>query len=130
MTEFIISETDDGFEYPSYKDPGDILVRVGDPNVPKTWEVLDYDSGSSCFYMDELGFRYLFEEYWSDLFEAHPPGVYVIEGSTGAYFRGDGWTTDDDAEFYPGTIRPATDDEIRGEGLGPTIDPENDDDDA
>lgn len=119
MTEFV---------YPSYQTPGDILVRVDDPADPKTWEVLDYDDASVCFYISEFGFPFMFEHEWSDMFEEHPPGVYVIEGTTGTYRRGDGWTIDDDVDFYPGAIRPATEDEIRGEGLGPNIDPEGSED--
>lgn len=42
---------------------------------------------------------------------AHGEGWYVIQSVTGAYFKGDGWMTDDDSEIYLGEIRPATDEE-------------------
>lgn len=41
------------------------------------------------------------------------PGWFVVEGITGHYHKGDGWTTDDDMDFYHTGIRPATDDEIK-----------------
>jgi len=44
-----------------------------------------------------------------------PPGEgwFVIENVTGHYSKGDGWTTDDDMEFYFTGVRPATEDEIK-----------------
>lgn len=36
------------------------------------------------------------------------PGVYIIEGVTCTFFRGDGWTTDDDVAFDFLCVRPAT----------------------
>jgi hypothetical protein len=44
-----------------------------------------------------------------------PPGewgFYVVEDVTGVYTRGDGWTTDDDMDFYHGEVRPATNEEV------------------
>ena len=44
-----------------------------------------------------------------------PPrdGYYVMENATVTYYRGDGWTTDDDAELDGDPIRPARFYEIR-----------------
>lgn len=39
-------------------------------------------------------------------------GIFVAEDITGVYTRGDGWTTDDDMDFYFGPVRPATIEEI------------------
>lgn len=39
-------------------------------------------------------------------------GWYVVEGVTGHYTRGDGWTTDDDMDYYYESMRPATAEEI------------------
>jgi hypothetical protein len=47
-----------------------------------------------------------------DLIECPGEGWWVIERVTGRYFRGDGWTTDDDMDFYCEGHRPATEDEI------------------
>lgn len=38
-------------------------------------------------------------------------GFFVVEGVTGVYYRGDGWTTDDDMEFDYKGVRPATPEE-------------------
>lgn len=42
-----------------------------------------------------------------------PPGEgwFVVAGVTGRYFKGDGWTSDDDMDFYFETVRPATEEE-------------------
>jgi hypothetical protein len=39
-------------------------------------------------------------------------GLFIVEDITGVYTRGDGWTTDDDMDFYCGIVRPATIEEI------------------
>jgi hypothetical protein len=58
-----------------------------------------------------VGVEFLLE----DVLEEWPAvGFWVMEGITGAFFRGDGWTTDDDVEFYGGTLRPATQEEVSG----------------
>lgn len=44
-------------------------------------------------------------------------GVFVVEGITGVYHRGDGWTTDDDMEFAYKAVRPATAEEKTMFGL-------------
>lgn len=38
-------------------------------------------------------------------------GYYIVEGVTGYYIRGDGWTTDDDAEMSIKLMRPITEQE-------------------
>jgi hypothetical protein len=55
----------------------------------------------------------LFEYVVMDLIEPPGEGWYVINDCTGSFSRGDGWTTDDDTEYYFGDIRPATRDEIQ-----------------
>lgn len=47
-----------------------------------------------------------------DLIDCPGAGWWVVEGITGCYTRGDGYTTDDDMDFYCTGIRPATVDEI------------------
>ena len=42
-------------------------------------------------------------------------GIFVLEDVTAIYRRGDGWTTDDDMDFYAGITRPATIEEIVSE---------------
>lgn len=45
--------------------------------------------------------------------EPEKVGFYVVQGVTGVYTHGDGYTTDDDMDFYYEGIRPATDEEVR-----------------
>lgn len=44
-----------------------------------------------------------------------PPGegYFVVEGVTGQYHRGDGWTTDDDMTFDFKVVRPATKEDMK-----------------
>ncbi len=39
-------------------------------------------------------------------------GWFILESVTGSFSRGDGYTTDDDMDFYAGKTRPATQEEI------------------
>lgn len=39
-------------------------------------------------------------------------GLWVLEDVTAIYSQGDGWEIDDDMQFYPGQLRPATIEEI------------------
>lgn len=98
-------------EYPSYRDPGWILVTVEPKTGTYAWDydVLGYDCGSSVFWISEgMGF-----EYWFDLYADFPgPGTYLLTGISGEYFRGDGWETDDDEHWMMGDCRLATTDEI------------------
>lgn len=106
--------------YPSYKDPGRILVvshgpappyPSGQPNVYRfSTEVLGHD-GCAFWIQEGEGF-----DYWLDqVDEMEVPGTYVIEGIIGHYMRGDGWTTDDDVDWEIGVVRPATPEEITTE---------------
>lgn len=47
------------------------------------------------------------------------PGDYVMGGVTGDCSRGDGWTTDDSSDIYPGPVRRATAWESYHYGDGP-----------
>lgn len=47
-----------------------------------------------------------------DMIECPGEGWFVVEGITGNYIRGDGYTTDDDMDFDYKSVRPATAEEI------------------
>lgn len=108
------------YELPSMKAPGRILVRLLGPCDSRVYryetEVLDYDSDSSVYWIEEgIGFEYFFDtccDFPSDT------GVYVIEGIFGHYYRGD-WSygEDDDEEWDYTSIRPATPEEISSQTL-------------
>lgn len=122
MVEFTIipSDSDEPSEddLPGYKDPGRILFeiyhiyRCGDQPTSHTRyeiEVHDYDSGSSVMWLQEgQGI-----DYWlQDVIDLEGTGFYVVEGVTGTYYRGDGWSTDDDEEWEFTLCRRATLEEI------------------
>lgn len=47
----------------------------------------------------------------SQIIDRPPEGWHVVIGVTAVFTRGDGYTTDDDMDFYFETVRPATDEE-------------------
>ena len=60
-------------------------------------------------YEQEFGFlEYTIE----DLETLKGEGWWVMEGVTGEYHKGDGYTSDDDMNFYFDKVRPATQQEI------------------
>jgi len=99
---------------PRYSDPGWLLVEIfscTDCGVYRyDIEVLGYDNESSVMWINEgVGF-----DYWMDQYvDLEEPGVYLIQGITGTYFRGDGWSTDDDEEWDFEYCRYASAEEIK-----------------
>ncbi len=54
--------------------------------------------GMSSYAQYECGcLDYMIKQDWIGDVEA---GAYILKDVTGAYFHGDGWTTDDDMEIY------------------------------
>jgi hypothetical protein len=93
---------------PTYRDSGRILVHVTatDSRVYRfDYEVIAFDSDASPYWIQEgEGFS-----YWCDnVDEITGPGLWLIEDIEGSYLRGDGWTTDDDVEWYWGAVRRIT----------------------
>ena len=119
----LVSELPEGGEPPSYDDPGRILVHYMGPTGSKWFqyeiEVLDHDSNSSVFFIQEgVGF-----DYWLDSHaEFTEPGYYVFEGITGQYIRGD-YGEDDDETWEFTSMRPATADEISSGSLSTNKEP-------
>lgn len=110
-------------DFPSYRDPGRVFFEIQHVyrcnSKPFSWrryeiEVIDHDGDSSVYWLNEgMGV-----EYWlQGLIDLDEPGFYVVEGVTGEYIRGDGWTTDDDEEWYFEFIRRADPEEIKEGGL-------------
>ncbi len=108
-------------EYPSYSAVGRILVSVGPYDGPRNlykhyYEVLDCPQDTCVFWIEEgMG-----TDYWFDLYCDFPKdGIYVVEGITGTYIRGDwSWGEDDDEDWEFTSIREATSEEIKTETLG------------
>ena len=111
MADFTVIEADDeDADEPKFdfSQEETLLVALDDGNVYHVSVISDTQGWCSCELFYDGAIDYMVEEACS--FD-DPFGVYVIEGCTGTYIKGDGWMTDDDAEFYPGTIRPATPEE-------------------
>lgn len=109
MIDFTIlpSESEDEPTY-DLKQEETLFVELDDGQVAYATVISDTSGWCSCEQAHgELA--YMIEQACE--FPARD-GYFVIEGCTGAYFKGDGWTTDDDADFYPGATRPASDEEI------------------
>lgn len=93
---------------PSYKDRGRILVYVtatARRGYRFDYEPIAYDTDASPYWIQEdEGI-----EYWCDqIDEITGPGLWLIEDIEGTYIRGDGWTTDDDVDWYWGAVRRIT----------------------
>jgi hypothetical protein len=123
MVEFTIRPAEPEPKLPRYSDEGRILFEIShvyrSPSDHERYEieVLDYDSNSSIHWLNEgLG-----ADYWlKEILELDESGFYVVEGVTGCYIRGDGWTTDDDEEWGLRFIRRADPEEIEGQALRPS----------
>lgn len=102
---------------PKYSDKGRVLFRYWRVcNEKPEVEVLDYDGESSIMWLNEsVGINYAITDILP--IDIELDGVYVIEGIHGQYFRGDGWTTDDDEEWYFDFIRRASPSEESSEAL-------------
>lgn len=100
---------------PKYSDEGTIVVYVNGKNEkPSTYkwdiEVLVND-GSTHWIQEGMGFDYFFDEYFEDK-DFPDPGFYVIENIVGQVVLGDGWTTDNDEDWYMSNPRKATPEEM------------------
>jgi hypothetical protein len=118
------TEDNTDFDPPSYKDRGmivfEIMGLVEDYRGRLEYNIEVYDYDGAAFWMAEgAGIDYWFNDLGM-LDEGLQPGFYVMEGVTGHYFRGDGWTQDDDEEFYFETLRYANEQEILAYGYEPT----------
>lgn len=90
-------------EYHYWSGEGFIKFYV-QQNIPKDdifeFEVEDYD-GCAGGANEGVGFDYLIKEMLGlDISELKEGHTYTIEKLTVVWTRGDGWTTDDDVEYY------------------------------
>lgn len=119
MVELIPTDDDDDFEEPVY-DFGtkeNILIHVckgGYTFGVEVIEIITPDGRNpgwvSCDYNHDGPLDYMISnQLEQSVFDVD--GFYMIEGATGEYIRGDGWTTDDDAELCFETVRLATPEE-------------------
>ncbi len=91
------NDNSEDFELPKYSDIGRALVRVtndGGSFGKFSYEVIDSD-GCTFWINEGVGFDYWLEH--EVVFDS--PGVYLIEGIVGHYYRGT-WGFDDDDETW------------------------------
>lgn len=128
QVEFKIEEKEEEYEpIFDFKSPEDVLIHVIDLGEEiwanrfinwKSHEIEEYtiinakdDIIGAARYEKEYGG---FLDYTiMNMTECPGEGYWVVEGVTGTYHKGDGWTTDDDMTFEYKTIRRATEDEIK-----------------
>ena len=104
-TEIITTkDSEEDIEYPSLKEPGWLYIKV------KDGKIIEYDYEGGCvFWLMEWGCLEYVIEYETDLLQKN--GDWFIEKVTAYYHRGDGYSTDDDCDWYFEGIREATDEE-------------------
>lgn len=111
--EMQVVETEKGYD-PEYQDiPEDILFEIEEGRVVIHYvlsrEFPEKNGYCSCEFYEVGCLDYMIEGCIEEL----PDGFYMIENGTIHYTRGDGWTTDDDANLYFDNIRVARYYEIR-----------------
>ncbi|MET4190747.1 MULTISPECIES: hypothetical protein [unclassified Bradyrhizobium] len=108
---------EEDYESPKYSDRGRILFYIHvTPNEPPEFEVYAHDADTSCMWLEEgVGCDYALKYYFD--IDLELSGYYVVDGVHGRYWRGDGYTTDDNEEWYFDFIRRASPEEIQGECL-------------
>lgn len=113
-------------QLPRYSDRGRILFELHhvyqpyDRKFGSQYEttVLDYDSDKSPFWLNEgMGIEYFLD----DVVDLELPGVYVLEGVAGAYYKGTWGFEDDDEEWWFDTCRRASPEEEESGALGVAI---------
>ncbi|CBW47015.1 hypothetical protein [Roseovarius sp. 217 phage 1] len=77
-------------------------VRSYDPNTHYCPYEIEYEDYSGCVGgLDEMvGIEYAVNEGILDVGKLHIGCTYEVHGITAHFTRGDGWTTDDDVEYY------------------------------
>lgn len=111
MTELTFTTTETDYDYPSLKEPGWALIHVIGPCQTDAykWDIDCHNYDGSAFWIQEgIGFDYFIDKY----VDIPGSGYWVIEGIVGTYYRGDGWTTDDDEDWEYERVRAATEEEI------------------
>lgn len=123
-------EGDDEDHCPDFREPSTVLFELQPPCTLENgnrigWavEVWAHEGGCAAYENCYGGFldytvRDLAEGFMDDPLrekdaEDDPRGgVYVLEGMTSEFYRGDGWTSDDNMEFEAEDLRRATLEEI------------------
>ena len=105
------------YEWPSYRQVGTVIVEIYHVYA-ETWpytgrdryemEILDYSGGCALLIAEGEGFEYWIEGH----LEVEQPGIYVIDGITGTYHRGEWGFTDDTVDYDFASVRYATEQDM------------------
>lgn len=120
LVHLIADDAEEDYEPPSPKEPGDLIFAVGAITYDKyggidSVELLEYTYDGAFFWIsDGVGIDWFVATAGHDPVVLEENAVYVCEGLTVHYTRGDGWTTDDDEDWEDYVTRPATIEEIAG----------------
>lgn len=127
-TEFSVPDGAQDDTEPTYdfSFPEDVLIVVDHCGVDASWGwrpnkleivetlVLDgpEDPQGAASYEETYGgfLDYVLEDICDP---PEKPGIYVVRGVTAEFFKGDGYSTDDDMSFYAEGLRAATPEEAR-----------------
>lgn len=105
--ELTATEDENDFEWPSLKENGWLVVDVVEKDGKLELREWDYDGGVVFWIQEGVGFDY----YVFDIVGINEVGTWYIGDIEGHFTRGDGWTTDDNVDYYSAEPRLATDEE-------------------
>lgn len=80
------------------------VLEITSPKSKLGWASCEYENGALDYMLSERLGTWVLKN----------SGYYVVEGVTGKYYLGDGWSTDDDAEMFFDSVRKATPEEYEG----------------
>lgn len=121
----VVAETEEDCvddETYDFSHPENVLIQVVKSENGFTWKgfkiehatvMASFEDTVSGIASYEQSYGGFLEDRMEEIIDCpYKEGFYVIVGVTGAYFRGDGWSTDDDMDFYCEDVREATAEEI------------------
>jgi hypothetical protein len=124
MDELTQAETADEKPTFDFSSPEDVLIGVVRDNGPFSngdWQGWTIESCTVIYGKDGVIGAASYENSYGSFVDytiagmidcPKAEGFFVVVGMMAVYHKGDGWTTDDDMDFFHEAVRPATEDEI------------------
>lgn len=101
--------TEEDYEWDHWNGKGHLTFTVLShcPESKYCPHELEYEDYSGCVggLSETLGIEYAINEGILDVGKLHIGVTYHVEGITALWSRGDGWTTDDDVDYYVETVK-------------------------
>lgn len=76
------------------------------------YNIIDFKDGVTGAVGYEMCYGGFLDYIIKEMIDCPGAGWFVVENITATYIRGDGWSTDDDMDFYYENVRAATKEEI------------------